>query len=57
MKKYQNLPFQVSELISNIQDKNNPIHVRSNYRSRLLDIKEAAEEAIRQFDAVANMRK
>ena len=58
------IPFQIEQLINGLFNPRDNIHVRGNYRSRLLTIKEACEKAIAKYDeelfrynSVPNVRK
>lgn len=48
----ENVPFQVGDLIKDMLGKEN-VHVRSNYRSRLVTIRDAIDSAIREYDKEA----
>ena len=44
------VPFQVQTLIASLQNKNERVHIRGNYRMRLESIRRAAEKAIIDYD-------
>ena len=44
------VPFQVQSLIASLQNKNERVHVRGNYRMRLESIRRATEKAITDYD-------
>lgn len=44
------LPFQVQQLVRDLLNKGENIHIRQNYRSRLVSIKETIDKAVRKFD-------
>ena len=49
-KKQIDVPFQVQSLITSLRDKNERVHVRGNYRTRLYDIRQAIDKAIFDYD-------
>ena len=44
------VPFQVQTLIASLQNKNERVHIRGNYRMRLESIRRATEKAIADYD-------
>lgn len=50
MSENNNIPYQVEQLIDNLFNPRDNIHVRGNYRTRLLVIKQACEKAIAKYD-------
>lgn len=44
------VPFQVQSLIASLQNKNERVHIRGNYRMRLESIRRATEKAITDYD-------
>lgn len=44
------VPFQVQTLIASLNNKNERVHVRGNYRMRLDAIKRAIDKAIGEYD-------
>ena len=44
------VPFQIQTLISSLQNKQERVHVRGNYRQRLEGIKRAIDLAINEYD-------
>lgn len=48
------LPFQVTDLIQNMLNKQDSRNIRQNYRMRLDAIREACEISIRKFDTEMN---
>lgn len=46
----QDIPFQVEHIINNLLDKKESVHLRQNYRQRLVSIQEALDKAIRMYD-------
>ena len=44
------LPFQVTDLIQNMLNKEDSHHIRNNYRMRLDAIREACNISIKKFD-------
>lgn len=45
------LPFQVTDLIQNMLNKQEGHHIRNNYRMRLDSIREACNISIKKFDS------
>ena len=46
----QDIPFQVEHIINNLLDKKESVHLRQNYRQRLVSIQEALDKALRMYD-------
>lgn len=46
----QDIPFQVEHIINNLLDKKESVHLRQNYRQRLVSIQESVDKAIRMYD-------
>lgn len=46
----QDIPFQVEHIINSLLDKKENVHLRQNYRQRLVSIQEALDKAIRMYD-------
>lgn len=44
------IPFQVESLIKQMLDKNEKLHVRTNFRNRLDSIRDALNASIKEFD-------
>lgn len=44
------VPFQIEHLINSLLNKKENIHIRGNYRQRLVNIQEALDKAIRLYD-------
>ena len=44
------VPFQVQTLIATLKDKKERVHIRGNYRQRLVAIKTAIDNAIVDYD-------
>lgn len=44
------VPFQVQTLITSLQNKNERVYVRGNYRMRLEGIKRAIDKALYEYD-------
>lgn len=45
-----NIPFQIQTLIESLMNKNDSIHIRGNYRNRLVYIRDAINKSVKQFD-------
>jgi hypothetical protein len=45
-----NIPFQVESIINSLLNQKENVHLRGNYRTRLEDIRLAAEAAIKKYD-------
>jgi hypothetical protein len=46
----QDIPFQVEHIINSLLDKKESVHLRQNYRQRLVSIQESVDKAIRMYD-------
>lgn len=46
----QDIPFQVEHIINNLLDKKESVHLRQNYRQRLVSIQESVDKALRSYD-------
>jgi hypothetical protein len=44
------VPFQVEHIISSLLNQKENIHLRQNYRQRLVSIKEAIDKSIKKYD-------
>lgn len=44
------VPFQIEHLINSLLNKNENVHIRGNYRQRLVNIQEALDKAIKKYD-------
>jgi hypothetical protein len=44
------VPFQIEHLINSLLNKKENIHIRGNYRQRLVNIQEALDKAIKKYD-------
>ena len=53
----QEIPFQIEHLINSLLNKNDNVHVRGNYRDRLIDIKNAIDNAVKKYDNEAYITK
>ena len=54
------IPFQIEHLINNLLNQKESVHLRQNYRQRLVTIQEAIDKSIRKYDNelyMANTRK
>jgi hypothetical protein len=51
----ESVPNQVGTLIKSMLGSPDNIHIRGNYRSRLLDIRNSIDAAISQYDREASM--
>lgn len=54
------IPFQIEHLINSLLNQKENVHIRQNYRQRLVSIQEALDKAIKKYDNelyVANTRK
>lgn len=45
-----NIPFQVESLISNMLNNKENVYIRTNYKNRLLSIKDAIDKSIKKYD-------
>jgi len=52
-KKQESVPFQIEHLIKSMLGGDN-IYVRSNFRSRLVDIRDVIDKAIKKYDTEYN---
>jgi hypothetical protein len=48
--KDRNLPVQVESMIDSLLNRGENLHIRTNYKNRLIDIKHAIDEAVRRYD-------
>lgn len=44
------VPFQVEHIISSMLNKRENVHIRGNYRQRLVNIREAIDKAVKMYD-------
>ena len=44
------IPFQVENLVNSLKNKDDPVHVRSNYYGRLDSIRIYIERALKEYD-------
>lgn len=44
------VPFQIEHLINSLLNQKENVHIRQNYRNRLVTIQEALDKAIRLYD-------
>lgn len=44
------IPFQIEHLINSLLNQGENVHIRGNYRQRLVNIQEALDKAIRLYD-------
>ena len=44
------VPFQVRQLMDAMKNKQERVNIRGNYRTRLLNIKEAIDHALKDYD-------
>lgn len=51
------VPFQIEHLIKNLLNKNENVHLRGNYRERLVNIKDAIDKAVKIYDNEAFISK
>jgi hypothetical protein len=51
------VPFQIEHLINNLLNKNENVHLRQNYRQRLVTIKDSIDNAIKKYDNEAYITK
>lgn len=54
------IPFQIENIINNLVNQKENIHLRQNYRQRLVNIQEAIDKALKKYDNelyMANTRK
>lgn len=56
----QDIPFQVEHLINSLLNQKENVHLRQNYRQRLVSIQEALDKAVKKYDNelfITNSRK
>ena len=46
----QDIPFQVEHIINSLLNQKESVHLRGNYRQRLVSIQEALDKAIKKYD-------
>jgi hypothetical protein len=54
------VPFQIEHLINSLLNQKENVHVRQNYRNRLVTIKETIDKSLKKYDNelyIANTRK
>jgi hypothetical protein len=54
------IPFQIENIINSLSNQKENIHLRQNYRQRLVNIQEAIDKALKKYDNelyMANTRK
>lgn len=51
------VPFQIEHLINSLLNKSENVHIRGNYRQRLVNINEAIDKAIKKYDNEAYISK
>ena len=44
------IPFQIENIINNLVNQKENIHLRQNYRQRLVNIQEAIDKALKKYD-------
>jgi hypothetical protein len=44
------VPFQVEHIINSLLNKKESVHLRQNYRQRLVTIKEELDKAVKMYD-------
>jgi hypothetical protein len=44
------VPFQVEHIINSLLNQKENVHLRQNYRQRLISIKEAIDKSIKKYD-------
>ena len=44
------VPFQIEHLINSLLNKKESVHLRQNYRQRLVSIQEALDKAVKKYD-------
>ena len=49
------VPFQIEHIINSMLNKKENVHIRGNYRHRLVTIKEAIDKSIRLYDNELHM--
>lgn len=50
MERNNNVPFQVQQIIQSLLNPKDSVHLRGNYRLRLVEIREEIDKAIRRYD-------
>lgn len=50
MERNNNVPFQVQQIIQSLLNPNDSVHLRGNYRLRLVTIRDEIDKAIRKYD-------
>lgn len=54
------VPFQVEHIINSLLNQKENVHLRQNYRNRLVTIKEAIDKSLKKYDNelyISNTRK
>lgn len=54
------VPFQIEHLINSLLNQKENVHIRQNYRNRLITIKETIDKSLKKYDNelyIANTRK
>lgn len=54
------VPFQVEHIINSLLNQKESVHLRQNYRQRLVSIKEAIDKSLKKYDNelyISNTRK
>lgn len=54
------VPFQIEHLINSLLNQKENVHIRQNYRNRLVTIKETIDKSLKKYDNelyIANTRK
>lgn len=51
------VPFQIEYLIKSLLNKSENVHLRGNYRERLVNIKDAIDKAVKMYDNEAYISK
>jgi hypothetical protein len=51
------VPFQIEHLIKSLLNKGENVHLRGNYRERLVNIKDAIDKAVKMYDNEAYISK
>ena len=54
------IPFQIENIINNLVNQKENVHLRQNYRQRLVNIQEAIDKALKKYDNelyISNTRK
>jgi len=44
------IPFQIENIINNLVNQKESVHLRQNYRQRLVTIQEAIDKALKKYD-------